>query len=389
MRAGPPAVLHVLTRLDLGGAQQNTLDSVKSGQEGDLGSALAVGPGGMLDGEAKKTIGDLIMVRNLRHPISPLRDLAALVELTLLFRRRRPLLVHTHSSKAGVLGRAAAVLAGVPRIVHTVHGWSFNPTMSPPWRLFYQGLERILARWTDLLITVSEADRVEGLLLGIGRPEKYSLVRSAVDLKRFHRAGPRLSPGDFGLPGGSVLVGCLGNLKAQKDPLAFVRVAQEIAAVIPRASFVFAGDGPLRPRVEREIRERGLSGRFSLPGWIREPDRFLRGLGLYLSTAKYEGLPRAVVQALACGTPVAAFSVNGIPDLVKRDKNGWLCPPGDEKGLADAVVRILKDPRRRARYSRAAVRSVGREYDVRTMVRRLDFLYRNLLQEAGLKPRRG
>ena len=187
-----------------------------------------------------------------------------------------------------------------------------------------------------------------------------------------------MGPSDFGLESGIRLVGCLGNLKPQKDPITFVRVAERIMRQHPGVGFVFAGEGPLRSRVEREVQRRGLQSRFCLPGWIPNPAAFLRGLTVYLSTSLFEGLPRSVVQALRCGIPVVATRVGGIPEVVRTGTNGALAGPRKAPSLARHVCRILDDSRTRRRLSRGAAGSVGPEFRVQNMVRSLNGIYREL-----------
>ena len=278
-------IAHVITRLELGGAQQNTLYCTEHHDRSRFEVDLLAGRGGVLDEEALRIPDARVeLMPCLRHPISPAWDLTALLRLRRHFRERRIDLVHTHSSKAGILGRAAAVLAGVPVVVHTVHGWSFNPTQTAMRRAAYAGLERLAARATDRLVTVSAVNREEGLRRGIGDPTRYTVLHSGIEIDDF-RAPP--TPREdvrraLGLEPEHRVVGTLACLKPQKAPVDFVRIAGRLHARDPRFRFLVAGDGELRPRVEAKIREAGLGGVVHLLGWRRDVVDLLHAMDLSL-----------------------------------------------------------------------------------------------------------
>ena len=376
-------LVHVITRLELGGAQQNTLFCVRHHDRERFEVALVAGRGGMLDGEAQRIPDASVrIVPYLGHPISPWSDLQALFRLRAFFRSRRVDVVHTHSSKAGILGRLAAFLAGVPVVVHTAHGWSFNPTQSAGRRRTFVALERLAAGVSQRLITVSEQNRADGLALGIGQPAQYRLVRSGIEAGEFRRpaANREAVREALGIAPNQILVGTLACLKPQKAPLDFVRAAAAAHARESRLRFVIAGDGELRGEVEGLIAELGLRGIVQTLGWRRDVGDLLHAMDEFLLTSRFEGLPRAVLQALAAGVPVIATAVDGIPEVIRHRDTGILVPPGDVEAMAQAVLDLASDSVLRKRCRVQGRKIVDREFDIRRMVRDLERIYIDLLE---------
>lgn len=385
-------VVHLITRLDLGGAQQNTLFSVAHHDRVRFDVRLVAGSGGLLDPDAR-AIPDagIHLVPWLAHPIDPPRDAAALLRLVALFRRWRVDLVHTHSSKAGILGRLAAVIAGVPRIVHTVHGWSFNPTQPPAVRRLYAALERAAATVTDRIVVVAESDRTKGLESGIGSPGRYRLLRSGIEPEVFEAggAGREATRARLGFGPAERVVGTVACLKPQKAPLDFVRMAEAAFRRDPSLRFIIAGDGELRPEVEREIAARGLTGVVRLLGWRRDVPELLHAMDAFVLTSLFEGLPRSVLQAMAAGTPVVATAADGTTEVVADRWTGRLAPPGRPEAIAEALLETLHDPAAAASRARRARERIDAEFDIRGMVRALDALYLELLDPEAPAPPTG
>jgi len=375
--------MHVITRLELGGAQQNTLFCVTHHDRTRFEVGLVAGSGGLLDAEAL-AIDDaqVRLLPCLRQAIAPLWDLITIFRLRSFMRAQRIDLVHTHSSKAGILGRAAAVLAGVPTVVHTVHGWSFNDTQ-PVWlRRLYVSLERLAAHFTDRLVVVSARDQERGLAQGIGRREQYDVIHSGIELERFrHPSRDRESVRrELGIEPGQLLVGTVACLKPQKAPLDFVRAADAAYRKNPRLRFVIAGDGELEPTVRELIGELGLEDVVQLLGWRRDVVELLHAMDVFLLTSLFEGLPRAVLQAMAAGTPVIATAVDGTPEVVRDRETGLLVPPSRPDAAALGVLELAQDEELRRHCVREARQALGRGFDIRFMVTHLDRLYLTLLE---------
>lgn len=368
-------VLHIITRLELGGAQRNTLFTVANLDRSSFSVGLAWGPGDELDSEARRIVDlERHEITTLTRPIAPLTDLRALKELRGVIRSFRPTIVHTHSSKAGILGRTVAHLERVPVVIHSIHGWGITPLQSPVKRRLFLAAERRVAPWTDHFIGVSQANIDQGRTLGL-LGDDVSLIRSGIDLAQFENPpDPQPVRRQLGIPDDVPVVTQVGNLKPQKAPLDFVRMAAIVAAFDPKVHFVIAGDGPLRQQVETLGCELGIADRLHLPGWWHDVPGLLSATDVAVLTSRHEGLPRAVVEALAAGVPVVATAVDGTPEVVRDGVNGFLAPPGDIESLASGVRSLLEDEE--CRRLMGGVAANGLEtFDINLMVRQQEELY--------------
>lgn len=380
-------VVHVITRLDLGGAQGNTLHTCRHLDAGQFDCLLVAGHGGTLDEEAASAAPPrVIFLPDLVREIHPWRDLLALVRLTRLFRAERPDVVHTHSSKAGVLGRLAAWLAGVPAIVHTYHGFGFHDRMPRLLKRFYVSIERACCRVAHRVVFVSRANRDEALALGLvgpgrGAGSRHVVIRSGIKLSAFPAplADRRSALERLGLGGAGLLVTSIGNLKPQKNPADFLSLAKALAGRAPEAGFLFIGDGPLRSALQRDIDAQGLGGRLILAGWRRDVGELLAATDVFVLTSLWEGLPRALLEAMASGKACACYATDGVKDILRDGENGFLVPAGDLDLLGRRVGELLADPALRARLGANARRSVTAEFDIDGMVRSQEELYLGLL----------
>lgn len=377
-----PRVVHLITRLELGGAQQNTLYCVERHDRRRFEVGLWAGAGGILDVQARAIRdADVRLLPWFAHAIDPVGDAAATVRLA------RALtdvdLLHTHSSKAGIVGRAAARAAGVRCVVHTVHGWSFNEFQSPLRRRAFIELERASARLTDRIVCVSEADRERGLGAGIGVPTQYRVVRSGIDPTLYlARTGARERVRSaLGFAPADVVVGSVANFKPQKAPLDFVEAARLARAGDPRLKFFLAGDGEMRAQVIAAIDAAGLRDHVRLLGWRQDVPDLLAAMDVFLLTSLFEGLPRAVLQAMAAGVPVVVTDTGGTSEVVSDGETGFLIPTGDAAAAAAAVLRLATDESRRRQLGVAGRLRLGAEFDIRRMVLDLEDLYGELLDE--------
>lgn len=383
-RGGRTRVLHLITRLIVGGAQENTIASVARVDPDRYESHLWIGP---QTGSEGSLIADArargIVVRVLPHlvrEINPPKDIAVTLELRRLLARERFDVVHTHSSKAGIVGRIAAKLAGVPHIVHTVHGWGFHEHMNPLLRASYVTLERLLEPWTRPLISVSERTTRVGLEEGIGDASTYRLIRSGIPLDLFRpepERGAALREA-LGIPRADVVVGSVGRLSPQKNPLDFVRVAARLSEHRRDLTFLYVGDGPLREIVEEAIHRAGLADRIRLLGIRDDVPDLLRAMDLFALTSLWEGLPRVVPQALASGVPVVAYDVAGIEEAVREGRNGHLVPPGAVDQMVERFLPLVQDAGLRSEMSHRAVDEFDRGFSEDAMIADLEDLYDEL-----------
>jgi glycosyltransferase involved in cell wall biosynthesis len=388
--ARPIRVLHVITRMIVGGAQETPMLSCALIDRVRFPSELLTGPEtgseGSLHEECRERGVTVHLEPSLVRAVRPHRDLVALWRLWRFFRRHRPDVVHTHSSKAGILGRLAARAAGVPHIVHTVHGWGFTPGQPPHVHGLYVALERLCARCCDTLVVVARVDREDGLRHRIGRPDQYRLVRSGIEVATYRdapvtRAGVRAR---LGLPDQAFVVGCVGRLSPQKAPLDLLTAFARMARARPEAHLVLVGDGPLRAEVEAAIAREELAGRVHLLGLRREVPELLRAFDVFALASHWEGLPRVFPQAMAAGLPIVATRVDGAVDAIEEAVTGFLVEVGDTESMAERLVRLAADPAG-ARAMGAAGLARVEEFSAERMVRRLEDLYQ-ALHEGRVPP---
>jgi glycosyltransferase involved in cell wall biosynthesis len=380
-------VVHIITKLELGGAQRNTLHTVSRLDRARFTPVLAAGPAGVLLPEARALGVPLEIIPHLDRPISPLRDLAAFRELTEVLRRSHPdaLIVHTHSSKAGIVGRWAARRAGVPVIVHTIHGWGMTPAQGGMLQKSLLAAERATARVTTRFIAVSRRNREDGARWGVFSPGKCVVIRSGVDLSAFALARPDREglERETGIPADAPLVLMPACLKIQKDPLVFAAAAALVARRHPRAHFAVAGDGELAGALRREGERLGLAHSFHLLGWRHDLPRLMAASAVVVLTSRWEGLPQVIPQARAAGRPVVATAVDGTPEAVQDGVTGYLVPPGDPAAAADRISALLSDPALAYRMGEAGRAGLS-EWDLDAMVRAQERLYLELLAEKGI-----
>jgi glycosyltransferase involved in cell wall biosynthesis len=383
------SILHVITRLIVGGAQENTMYTAARLDPSRFCAEVVSGPqtgseGSLID-EVRAMGVPLTILPALLREISPAHDLSALRSLRRLMRERHFAIVHTHSSKAGILGRVAAKVAGVPIIVHTVHGWSFHEHMSPRRRRLYVLLERFAARFTDAMIVVAQPDIEKGLAEGIGRLEQYRLIRSAIPLEAFDptTVDSVAVRQELGIPQDALVLGNVGRFSAQKNPLDWVAIAARVARALPGVYFLLVGDGPLRSEVETALAAAGLTNRTILTGLRRDVPRLLAAMDLFLLTSLWEGLPRVIPQAMSMEIPVVANRADGTVEAIDHGHTGFLCDPGELGAMAEACTRLLQNPELCREMGRRGREYAIQEFGLDRMISDIEALYEELLQRRG------
>jgi glycosyltransferase involved in cell wall biosynthesis len=384
----PIRVLHPITRLIVGGAQENTMYTAalldKQRFYVELLSGPQTGSEGSLIEEVRQRDIPLTIFPDLLRQINPLHDLTALWKMKHFMEKGKYSIVHTHSSKAGIIGRLAARMAKTPLIVHTVHGWSFHDYMSPVTRRIYILLERWIAKFSDVLIVVTERDIKKGLQAGIGRQEQYRLIRSAIPLDEFD---PRLVDRqevrqELHLPTEAIVIGNVGRFSAQKNPLDWVRVAGKVGQACPQARFLLVGDGPLRLQVERALQQEGIADQTTLTGLRRDVPRMLAAMDVFMLTSLWEGLPRVIPQAMAMGLPVVANRADGVTEAIQDGSSGYLCSPGEIEQMAECCIDLARNPLKRQEMGHRGQAYASQEFDLRTMIASLEALYDELIAAA-------
>ena len=377
-------VCHVITKLELGGAQEVALYAVSHLDPSRFRPLLVAGPGGLLTDEAKTLSGvEVHILSSLARRVHIFADLVALVELIILFRRLRPAIVHTHSSKAGILGRWAAWCARVPVIIHTIHGYGITPAQ-PLWlRRILVLLERMTGWITTHWIAVAQADIEKGIEWGIFERTQVSVVRPGIDPLPFQIAIDRTTRqavrAEFGAGPADFLVGTVACLKPQKAPEDFVAVAKQVCEAIPNARFVLIGDGDLRPTVESLIAEKGLQARLHLAGWRRDIATVMKAFEVFLLTSHWEGLPRVLLEARTIGLPVVATRVGGVDEAIVQGRHGWLSDAGDIAGLSAHLIRELQSRAVRPQGHSLSMEALPKEFHLEEMVKQYESLYDRFL----------
>ena len=385
-------VTHVITRLIVGGAQENTAASVlglrsRPGFEVQLVSGPTAGPEGSLEPLFQDQPGLLTVLPELVRPVQPWKDFLALRRLTDLFRSQRPDLVHTHSGKAGVLGRLAARRAGVPLIVHTIHGPSFGPFQNLLANQIFRAAERTAGRVTSHFVVVAEAMSRQYLAAGIGQPEQYTRIFSGFDLAPFLAAknDPALRA-RFGLAPDDLVVGKIARLFKLKGHDDLFALAPELVRRCPKIKFLLVGDGAWRGRFEALARTTRLEKHFAFTGLVR-PDEVPALVGLMdivVHLSRREGLARALPQALAAARPVVAYDCDGAGEVCREGETGFLIAPGDTRTLSDRLLMLAEDPALRENLARRGQTFVRDHFSTTRMVDELHALYLRLATDARL-----
>ncbi len=370
-------VVHIITMLELGGAQQNTLYTVAHLNRSLFVVALISGPGGILDDEARR-LPDLSVqfCAELARPVRPLADFQAYQQLRQMLREMKPDIVHTHSSKAGILGRLAASSENVPVILHTYHGFGFHRHQNAGVFKLYTALEREACRRCRHLIFVSQNNREWAEQLGLIQNCSVSLIRSGVEIEPLLKAKRSDAfRAQLGIEGREKAVGMIACLKPQKDPLTFVEAADIVTRKNSKVKFFLFGDGELAKAVEERSTRMRHHQVFQHAGWRRDIPEILANLDLVVLPSLWEGLPRVIPEATIAGVPVIASDVDGNREIIFEGQNGALAEPRNPEDFAEKILQALEkhwtvDPE--------LSRRIQHEFDIREMVRRQETLYLEL-----------
>ncbi len=385
-------VTHVITRLIVGGAQENTIASVlglrqKSGLQVNLLSGPSTGPEGSLEPSLAQAGANWTVVKQLVRPLHHGRTPWPFNPSSAFFRRDAPEIVHTHSGKAGILGRLAARRAGVPIIVHTIHGPSFGPFQGAAANWLFRTAERRAGRVTTHFVSVADAMTRQYLAAGIGQPAQYTRIFSGFELEPFLNAtnDPQLRA-RWGLAPEDVVIGMIARLFKLKGHDDLFQVAPVLAKEYPRIKFLLVGDGAWRSRFEAQARALGMTNRFIFTGLVRpeEVPALVGIMDIVAHLSRREGLPRALPQALAAGKPIVATDCDGANEVCFEDETGFLLPAGDQPALERRLLQLADDAGLRARLGARGREFVKARFDVRQMVDALHELYLKLARENHL-----
>jgi len=385
-------VVHIITKLELGGAQQNTLFTLAHLDRDIFRPYLISNHEGILVKEALDLKGvKVFLIPELVRDIHPCMDARAFFKIKKVLKEIKkenhdPVIVHTHSSKAGIIGRWAAKCVSVDAIIHSIHGFGFNDYQPFPIMKCFIFLEKVTARITDKFIAVSRANIKKGLELGIVPPHKAILIRSGIEIENFKKVGIRaeVKKREIGIDPSLPLITMIGCLKPQKAPLDYVEVAHRVLHE-REATFILVGDGVLRERVEKKVERLKLGERFKLLGWRMDIPQILAATDIFVLTSLWEGLPRVLPQAMSMGLPIVATRVDGTPEAVVHGVNGFLVDPKNTEGAAERVLYLLDHPNEAKKLGKRG-REMVDEFDIGRMVAEQEQLYQSLLMEKGRGP---
>jgi len=387
-------ILHIITRLDMGGSAQNTLQtcrglaaeyrivlvhglSIESGMTGlekqtvERQVQIAVGKG-----------AKVIPLPHLVRKIDPINDTRTFWSLFRIIKKEKPVIVHTHTSKAGILGRWSARLARVPIIVHTTHGHVFYGHFGPLASKIFLLAEKLTANVTDHMIALTDSERGDFLKFGICGLGKTASIHSGVDLSKFYSAsnGDCAKKKALGLDGKKVVIGTIGWLLPIKGPDVLLKAMGLVWQMFPDVQLVYVGKGEMLDELKSAARQMNVEEKVFFLGWRNDVNEILPLFDIFVLPSLNEGMGRVLVEAMAAGKPIVASNTGGIPDLVTHARNGLLVPPGDVSGFSGAIAWMLRNPDRAERMG-AYGRNDCSKFTLEAMLEKIDGLYGNLIKE--------
>jgi glycosyltransferase involved in cell wall biosynthesis len=381
------SVMHVITRLTVGGSSENTVSIIEELQRFGYASTLVLGPQseGPTVEDARRRGCRIVELDGMVREVSPARDVAAVLQLYRLFRRERPAIVHTHTSKAGFVGRFAAWLAGVPAVIHQPHGHIFYGYWSRPRTAMFVALERVAAHWTDTMIALTPREIEEHLERGIGRAEQYAVVPSGVPTRALREgaASRAEARARLGLPADAYVVAGVGRFVPIKGFDLLVAALGELVAQVPNAHVVLIGDGVERGALEAQAAALGVTARLHISGAVTDVVGLLPAADVLAAPSRNEGMGRVLVEAMALGLPVVGTRVGGIGDVILDGECGLLVPPEDPGALAAALIELGQDAARRAKLSEGA-RPRAEDFSITVAAAAMRALYDSLARSRRL-----
>lgn len=388
-------VLHVITRFDKGGAAENTLLTTLGLDKNkyevvlikglSLESEMSVEERTSLDEGLKQAElkgVKLITVPSLIRRINPILDLQALFSLYRIFLQEKPAIIHTHTSKAGILGRWASFFARVPIVVHTPHGHIFYGYHGKVKTKVFILVEKVTAIITDRIIALTKREKEDHIQFNISKPDKFVVIHSGVNLEDFSKNFDNTEElkGDLGIPITDSIVGTVGRLVEIKGHRYLLDAARLVLNKMPNTTFLLIGDGYLMTELISHASAMGIENKVIFAGWRSDVPQLINTFDIFVLSSLNEGMGRVLVEAMAMGKPIVASDIGGIPDLVKDGANGILFPPRDVDAMAEAILKLLLDRELRRKMGNEGKKLAYPAYDTSVMVRKIEGLYEKLLR---------
>jgi len=377
-------VLFIITQAEIGGAQKHVIDSSLELQKtGEFECEVASEPNENFAKILKENGVEFSPIKRLQRSINPFSDLFAFFEIYNLIKSRKPDIVHLHSSKAGVLGALTGKTAGVKKIVFTAHGWVFNERL-PLWKkLFYVCASKCAAFFQDAIICVSEYDKKAALKYKIAPAKKLFVVHNGIDVEKlaFLDRNPAREAlqktTHYSLLTTHFLIGTIANLYKNKaiDILIETAILIQDSARDKNFAFIVIGEGKERENLESRIKNQGLEEKFFLVGSVAEAWKYLKAFDVFVLPSLKEGFPYAILEAMAAGLPIVVSKVGGIPEMIKKGKNGLLISPGQPKELAEALLKLSENNELTKKLGEEAERTVKEKFGLHKMIKKTMEVY--------------
>jgi glycosyltransferase involved in cell wall biosynthesis len=373
-------ILHIITRLVVGGAQDNTLLTIENHDRSLYHIFLASNPDGVWLDRGKDYSDKFYPINTLINPISPFQDWQTFWQIVTLLKEEKIDLVHTHSSKAGILGRIAANWCKIP-VVHTIHGFPFHDFMSPWQKQFYITLEKTIAQKTDFLITVCELNRKEALELAIVREDNSQTIYSGIDFTKLDKIFDCNSlKKELEISNETKIITMVGRLDQQKAPYylitAFAKVVQEYSDTI----LLLVGEGELEESLKNQVQELKIEEKVKFLGSRNDVPAILNISNIFALSSLWEGLGRAMTEAMLMGKPVVVPNIYGIPETVHHNETGLLFEAKDTDKLADHLIFLLNNPQECDRLGQNAKKLTRKLFDGKEMVKQIEAIYQKVLK---------
>ncbi len=368
-------VCTIITKLELGGAQKIALSLCKNIDKDNFETFMICGCGGMLDEQARKE-SNVFFVKDLVRQINPVKDLKALISIYKILKKEKPDIVHTHSSKAGIIGRVAAKLAKIHFVIHAIHGFAFNDYQNILKKYLYIILEKICAKISNALVVECEQTKIKGLKHNIGTEKKYVTIKLGVELDEFknYSEGKQLRK-ELSIQDDEILVSTIGPFKPQKNLSDFIKTAHIVNQQNKKIKFVITGDGVLRTELEKLIKDLKLEKTVFLIGWRTDIPNILYSSDIFSMTSLWEGMPVVSINAMYCGIPMAVNAVDGQIDIVKDGVTGFLIKPGDIQQMANKILLLASDNDLRFSFAEESKKAIDETYTTEHMIKQHEQLY--------------
>ena len=326
-----------------------------------------------------KSMNIKVFKLEMTRTISPINDLKSLLSINNYINKNHVDLIHAHSSKAGFLGRSAAAIHKIP-CVYNPHGWSFDMKTNKSKTKLYETLERVASNWANKIILISPAELESALEKKISRENKFAVINNGIDLSKYSSKVDYEFRKLYSIKDNERLIGMCARFTPQKSPETFIEIAKYVTDRNPNCRFMLVGDGELRYRVEVRIKKLNLNDKVILTGWTNSPEKFINIFDIGVLTSRWEGFGLVLAEYMACGKPVVASRVGGIPYVVRGEIDGFLCDPNDIEGFGNCILKLLSDKSLYDTVAKNAIERVDKQFSIERVAREHELIYDQLLK---------